>query len=127
MKAFINPDFVKIARDKSGNPIGFCLVLPDVNQVLKATKGKIRPIKMMILKKKITRARGMMQYVIPEYQSKGLIAHMFKVIYDEFEKYGITDFEAGTMMEDNENPINLFKKFGGEIIKVYRLYGKEIN
>ena len=127
MKSFINPDFVKIAREpETMRPIGFCLVLPDFNQVFKETRGKLRPFKMMRLKKSITRARGMMQYVIPEYQSTGLIAHMFKVIYDEFEKHGITTFEAGTMMEDNPNPINLFKKFGGDIIKIYRLYGKDL-
>lgn len=127
MKQFINPDFVKIAREpETDKPIGFCLVLPDFNQVLKKTNGKIRPLKMKILSKKITRARGMMQYVIPEYQSSGLIAHMFKCIFDEFEKYGITDFEAGTMMEDNPRPINLFKKFGGDIIKIYRIYGKDV-
>ena len=128
MKAFINPKFVKIARENETNkPIGFCLVMPDWNQVFDKTKGRIRPLKMMYLKNKITRARGQMQYIIPEYQNGGLIGHMFKTIFDEFVSEGITSFEAGTMMEDNPKPINAFKKFGGEIIKVYRLYGKEVS
>lgn len=127
MKAFINPKFVKIAREnKTNEPIGFCLVVPDFNQVLIKTKGKIRPLKMLYLKRKITKARGQMQYIVPEYQNGGLIGHMFKVIFDDFVEAGITEFEAGTMMEDNPKPINAFKKFGGEIIKVYRLYGKEL-
>ena len=100
-------------------------MLPDYNQVFKKTKGRIRPLRIFLGSKKITRARGMMQYIIPEYQNSGLIGHMFNVIYDEFQKAGITDFEAGTMMEDNPKPINTFKKFGGEIIKIYRLYGKD--
>lgn len=128
MKAFINPNLIRIARENETNkPIGFCLVLPDFNQVFKKTKGKIRPIRMMLLKKKITKARGTMQYIIPEYQNTGLIGHIFKVIFDELELLGITDFEAGTMMEDNPKPINAFKKFGGEIIKTYRIYGKELD
>ncbi len=126
MRSFIHPDLVKIAREKDGTPIGFCLVLPDFNEVLKQTNGRIRPLKMRRLKKHIKRARGMMQYVVPKYQSTGLIAHMFKCVFDEFEKHGFTEFEAGTMMEDNLKPIKLFEKFGGEIIKVYRLYGKEL-
>lgn len=127
MKAFINPKLVKIARENETNkPVGFCLVLPDFNQVFKKTNGKIRPLKMMYLKKKITRARGQMQYIVPEYQNGGLIGHIFKVIFDDLVEEGITSFEAGTMMEDNPKPINAFKKFGGEIIKVYRLYGKEL-
>jgi len=127
MKAFINPKFVKIARENETNkPVGFCLVMPDFNQVFDKTKGKIKPLYMLYLKKKITRARGQMQYIVPEYQNSGLIGHIFKTIFDEFVEAGITDFEAGTMMEDNPKPINAFKKFGGEIIKVYRLYGKEV-
>lgn len=128
MKAFINPNLIRIARENETNkPIGFCLVLPDFNQVFKKTKGKIKPIRMMLLKKKITKARGTMQYIIPKYQNSGLIGHMFKVIFDELELLGITDFEAGTMMENNPKPINTFKKFGGKIIKTYRIYGKELD
>jgi RimJ/RimL family protein N-acetyltransferase len=126
MKAFINPKLVKIAREKNGKPIGFCLVMPDFNQVFKKTKGRIRPLKMLYLKRKITKARGQMQYIVPEYQNTGLIGHMFKVIFDDLVEEGITAFEAGTMMENNPKPINAFKKFGGEITKIYRLYGKEL-
>ena len=68
----------------------------------------------------------MMQYIVPEYQNTGLIGHIFNALFDVFEEEGITHFEGGTMMEDNHKPINAFKKFGGEIIKVYRLYGKEL-
>lgn len=128
MRAFINPKLVKIARENgTDKPVGFCLVMPDFNQVFMKTKGRIRPLYMLYLKRKITRARGQMQYIVPEYQNGGLIGHLFKVIFDDLVSEGFTEFEAGTMMEDNPKPINAFKKFGGEIIKVYRLYGKEIN
>lgn len=127
LKPFINPKFIKIAREnKTNKPIGFCLVTPDFNQVLKKTKGRLRPLRMLYLKRKITKARGQMQYVIPEYQASGLIGYMFKELYDEFTVFGIKEFEAGTMMEDNPRPINIFKKFGGDIIKIYRIYGKDV-
>lgn len=126
LKFFINEKLIRIARENATNkPVGFCLVMPDYNQVFKKTKGRIKILKILKEKKRITKARGMMQYIVPEYQNTGLIGHMFDVIFDEFIKMGITDFEAGTMMEDNPKPINAFKKFGGDIIKVYRLYGKE--
>lgn len=128
LKLFINPNFIKIAREnKSNKPIGFCLTFPDFNQVFKKTKGRIRPLRMMLAKRKISKARGTMQYIVPEYQNTGLIAHMFNSLFDEFKQCGITDFEAGTMMENNPKPINAFKKFGGEIIKTYRIFGKDIS
>ncbi|XMB67024.1 hypothetical protein RI065_00475 [Mycoplasmatota bacterium zrk1] len=127
MHPFINPKFIKIARENgTDKPVGFCLVMPDFNQVFNKTKGKIRPFRMMYYKRKITRARGQMQYIVPKYQNSGLIGHMFKVIFDDLIEAGITEFEAGTMMEDNPRPINAFRKFGGEITKIYRLYGKEL-
>lgn len=127
LKFFINPNLIKIAREnKTNKPVGFCFVLPDYNQIFKKTKGRIRILRIIIEKRKITKARGMMQYIVPEYQNTGLIGHMFNVIFNEFTELNITHFEAGTMMEDNPKPINAFKKFGGDIIKIYRLYGKEL-
>jgi hypothetical protein len=127
MRLFIEPEFIRIAREADTNePIGFCFVLPDFNQIFKQTNGKIKPLKMLFGKKHITKARGMMQYIVPKYQNTGLIAYIYHSLFLELEKKGITHFEGGTMMEDNPKPINAFKKFGGEIIKVYRLFGKEI-
>ncbi len=127
MKIFLKPDFVKIARENDTNkPIGFCFVLPDYNHVFKHTKGRIRIIKFLLERRKIKKARGMMQYIVPEYQNTGLIAYIYKSLFDVFERDGYTQFEGGTMMEDNPKPINAFKKFGGEIIKVYRLFGKDL-
>ncbi|QMS84229.1 hypothetical protein [Candidatus Xianfuyuplasma coldseepsis] len=128
LKSFINPNLIRIARENETNrPLGFCLVLPDYNQVFKKTRGRLKLWTLLRAKKHITKARGMMQYIVEDYQNTGLIGHMFKVIYDEFERIGINEFEAGTMMEDNPKPINAFKKFGGDIIKIYRLYGKDID
>ncbi len=127
MKIFLNPDFVRIARENDTNkPVGFCFVLPDFNQVFKKTKGRIRPLRILFGKRKINKARGMMQYIVPEYQNTGLIAHIYKALFEALKEHGYTHFEGGTMMEDNPKPINAFKKFGGEIIKVYRIYGKVI-
>jgi hypothetical protein len=128
LKSFINPGLIRIARvNETNRPIGFCFVLPDYNQVFKKTKGKLRLFTILREKKRISKARGMMQYIVPDFQNTGLIGHMFKVIFDELISQNISSFEAGTMMEDNPKPINAFKKFGGEIIKIYRLYGKDVS
>ncbi len=127
-KPFINPDFIQIARENdTQRPIGFCLVMPDFNQLFKESKGRFRPLKWYFSKKKIDGARGLMQYVIPEYQSTGLIGAMFSVIYDRFKTHGIIHFEAGTMLETNEKSWKTFEKFGGRIAKKYRISGKDVD
>ena len=127
LRLLINPKLIRIARENLTNkPVGFCLVFPDFNQILKKTKGRIRPIYILINLKKITRVRGTMQYVIPKYQNTGLIGYMYKKVYDHFDSMGINEFEGGTVMEENEKSLHAFDKFGGRIAKTYRIYGKEL-
>lgn len=127
MKLFLDKRIIKIARERdTRKPIGFTFCLLDYNQVFKKTKGKIKPLMILYYRKKITKARGMMQYVVPKYQGSGLIGYMYKKIYDEFKEIGLNDFEAGTMMEGNTKALTSFSKFGGEIDKTYRIYGKDI-
>jgi hypothetical protein len=127
LRAFLDPRIIRIARENETNkPIGFAFCLLDFNQVFKKYKGKFRPLRMLLYKRKITKVRGMMQYVVPKYQSTGLNAYIYKTIFDVFEEMGIKEFEAGTMMEGNVKALTSFSKFGGEISKTFRLYRKEL-
>ena len=127
MRLFLDKRIVVIAREReTRRPIGFMFCLLDFNQVFKKLKGKLRPIRMLIYKKQITKARGMMQYVVPDYQGKGLNAYIYNNLFKSFKEMGIVDFEAGTVVEDNFKSVTAFSKFGGEINKTYRIYRKEI-
>lgn len=127
MRLFLNPRFIKIARENgTDKPIGFCMSIPDFNQILRKTNGRIKPLTMLLGKKKITAARGMLQYIVPEFQGLGLIALIFDETYNTFKREGITYFEGGTIMEDNLKSIGVLKKFGGQIIKVYRIFSKRL-
>lgn len=127
MKSFLDKRIIRIARERNTKkPIGFCFCLLDYNQVFKLTKGRLNPFKLLFAKKYITRIRGMMQYVIPEYQGTGVIGYIYHKIFEEFECMGITEFEGGTMMEGNDKPLHTFDKFGGKVNKTYRIYGKEL-
>ena len=126
LKFFIEPKLVKIARDENGEAIGFSLTLIDVNEIIKKTNGKINPIKFLLQKKKAKRCRGMLQYVIPKYQNKGTIAQLFYETQKTMRELKIEHFEAGTIMENNSSSWQPFVNLGGEISKIFRIYGKEI-
>lgn len=113
-------------KQATGEPVGFALVLPDFNQVLKKTRGRIRPLRILWHLRRVTRVRGMLQYIVPEYQSSGLLGLIFKTIYDRMEERGIIAFEGGTIMENNPKSWGAFLKFGGTVSKTYRIYGKEL-
>ncbi len=127
MKLFLNPRYIKIARENgTDKPVGFCMSIPDFNQILRKTDGRIKPLTMLFGKKKITAVRGMLQYVVPEFQGLGVIAVIFDETYKTFKQEGVTYFEGGTIMEDNKKSIGVLEKFGGEIVKVYRIYSKRL-
>lgn len=128
LKPLIKTEIVIIAREReTKDPIGFALCLLDYNQIFKITKGKLKILKFLRAKKYINRSRAMMQYVIPKYQSTGLTIAIYDQVYAGFKKLGIRSFEAGTIMEDNFKSMTSFAKFGGEVKKIYRIYGKEIS
>ncbi len=127
LKLFLDRRIIIIAREReTRKPIGFAFCLLDFNQVFKKTKGRIFPIRFLLYKRKITKVRGMMQYVVPKYQGAGLLGYMYKIIYDQFKILGINEFEAGTIMEGNKKALTTFAKFGGKIAKTYRIYGKDL-
>lgn len=127
LKQFLNPNYIKIAREKdTRKPLGFCLVLPDYNQYFKITKGKIKILQFLLYRNKIDKVIGKLQYVVPQYQSSGLIAALFKEIVDNLMKDNMKVFEAGTIMENNEKSYSIFKHLGGDIIKRFRIFGKDI-
>lgn len=127
MKLFLDPDLVKIAREKdTGRPIGFCLVLKDFNEIFRRTKGKINPFAILFYKNKIKGVRGMLQYVVPDYQHTGLICLLYKSFYDSMREKKIEYFEGGTIMEKNVASWKILVKFGGVISKVYRIFQKEV-
>lgn len=128
MKLFLKSDIILIAREKeTKEPIGFTFCLLDYNQVFKKSKGRLDLFKLIRPLKHIDRVRGMMQYVVPKYQSTGLIGYLYYEVFEAFKKLKIKDFEAGTMMENNEKPLKAMAKFSAEVTKIYRIYGKEIS
>lgn len=126
MKSFINPMFVVIAREiDTKRPIGFAFVLPDFNEIIKKAKGNILLFP-FLNKKKTSKAIGKLQYVVPKYQKKGVMAAMYYMIIDQLFKHQIQSIDMGTMMEDNIDAFHHFKRFGGHIKKRFRIYGKDI-
>ena len=70
--------------------------------------------------------RAILQYVIPEYQNKGVNFALYHAFYLACKKHGIVYAEAGTIMENNEISRRNVEKAGGVLNKIYRIYGKDL-
>lgn len=127
MGPFLEKDLILIAREKDTNrPVGFTMCLPDYNQLFRRMNGRLYLLWFLFGKRHITRVRGMLQYVVPEYQGTGLLGALYAKIYEYFPRHKITDFEAGTILEDNLPSLSAFSRFGLTTRKIFRIYGKDL-
>ncbi|MFA5006568.1 MAG: hypothetical protein WC509_03760 [Candidatus Izemoplasmatales bacterium] len=127
LRLFLDPKLVLIARrEDSGEAVGFVFVMPDFNEVLKRTRGRIRPLAFLILRNRIRRVRGTLQYVVPEMQNTGLVFRMYFAVFERMRERGMTRLEGGTIVLGNFKSYATFLKLGGRIAKTFRLYGKDL-
>lgn len=129
-KQFLWEDLVYICRrQEDDKPVGFVMGVPNYYTVFRKMKGRTNPIalvKALVWIRRIRTVRAILQYVIPEYQKKGVNFALYHAFYLACKKHGIAYAEAGTIMENNEISRRNVEKAGGVLNKIYRIYGKEL-
>jgi len=126
LKPLIVPELVFFAEYK-GKPVGFYLVLPDYNQVIKKMNGKMGPIQILTFllgRKKITDIRLMMAGIEEEYRKKGLDGLLYLESARAARDLGYKDSEISWLLEDNLLVIRATEMMGGTLYKKYRIYQK---
>ena len=126
-KAIIDEEFIWIAYSK-GKPIAIYLMYPDVNLILKHLNGRLSlpaMLKFLYLKKKktMTRARGVLMGVIPEFQSRGIEAGIILNLVKVFErKPHYTEIEFSWVGDFNPKMKKIFLSVGCKSVKHYITY-----
>ncbi|MBE5783018.1 MAG: hypothetical protein E7329_06850 [Clostridiales bacterium] len=128
IRRYYRPEMTTMAY--AGNrPIGLVVAFPDYNQVLKGMKGRLLPfgwLRFWLGKGKINGARCNMQFVVPEYQNKGVNMAMFHAAYQGAKSIGIKWVEGSTVDETNATSINNTEKVGSHLYRIYRQYEKQL-
>lgn len=129
LKMLIDPAFAYIA-EKNGEPIGFGLTLPNINEVLiKNKRGKLFPFgifRLLFGKNKTKFVRIIALGVLAEYRKMGIEAIFFAKNIQEAKRRGLTGGEASWVLENNDAMIAAANQLGGERYKTYRLYKMKI-
>ncbi len=127
---FLDPELVSIARlNDTGEPIAFVVGTPDYNQVFMKMNGRLLPFgifKLLYYKKKITRIRIFMQFVIPEFQGRAVNAAIFYNYMKNAERKGLIEAEGSTVGEENAQALRVLEAAGGDRYKTYRMYRLDI-
>ncbi len=124
----VDPDITAIVR-AGDEPVGFGLAIPDYNQVLAHLNGRITPLgalKYFWYKRRITRARIFIMFVVPAFRQKGVAHAIYYRIFDRGTSKGYMHGEASTIGETNRQMRADIEKLGGEKYKTFRVYAKAV-
>jgi GNAT superfamily N-acetyltransferase len=129
LRPAINPRLCAIA-EIGGQPVGFALGLPDYNQALRHTDGRLFPIgllKLLWYRRKIDAARVLTLGVKAGYRNKGLDALLILHIWKEGVRAGYAKGECSWILEDNWDMRRGLERIGASVYKTYRVYEKPLD
>ncbi len=128
LKPIIVPELTLIAEYK-GEPVGFMMLLPDFNYVLKKLNGRLLPFgifKALWHSKKIKNLRLLVLGIKEGFRRRGVDALLFTEGLKAVKKRGYVKVEFSWILEDNVPVQRLIEMAGGKLYKTYRIYETEI-
>ncbi|MBN2416159.1 GNAT family N-acetyltransferase [bacterium] len=129
LRMIADPDIVMLAEIE-GKPVGYLIVLPDINTLLKGSDGRLLPatfLKLLFGLRRITRYRIWALGIIPEFQRRGIDTLFYRHLHRKLTAKGATTVEANYVLEDNMAMNNPILKMGFTESKRYRVFEKELS
>jgi GNAT superfamily N-acetyltransferase len=128
LKQVLDEDWGFIA-EKEGETVGVAFTLPDINQALAKTGGRLLPVgwlKFLRARRKIDRVRVFALGVKNAYRHTGVAAGLYLKHLETASPDGIPAGETGWILETNKPMNRAMEGMGGEIVKRYRVYEKSL-
>jgi GNAT superfamily N-acetyltransferase len=129
LKLVLDPAFCLIA-EHNGEPVGFGLAIPDINQVQKnVKKGRLLPLgifKLLLGKSKINRLRIIALGVTEEYRKMGIEGSFYGAFMKRFVERNMQHAEASWILEDNTMMRLGIENINGKVYKRYRIFEKTL-
>ncbi len=124
LKKVVIPEIALMA-EVDCKPVGFSLALPDINQALIHTNGRLFPFglpKLLWYSRKINWIRIIIMGVIHKYQRHGIDAIFYLDTWKNAVKKGYHQGEMSWILENNKMMNRSAQMLGGKIYKTYRMY-----
>ena len=111
-------------RVDTGESVGIACTVPDANQLLKGTNGRLLPFLLRYARrhKVVDRVRVGFLGVKPEYQHTGVAAGLYIEHFDMAETTNQKWGEMGWILETNDAMNRGMEGMGGKVVKRYRVY-----
>jgi GNAT superfamily N-acetyltransferase len=124
LKPVLEPSLVCFAEHE-GEAVGFSLVLPDINPLLKKLRGRLFPFGIFRLLRGIRHVPGVRLVAMGmnrSHHKKGLDALLYLDNFEASRDLGKEWSELGWVLESNQVMINTIERIGGHRARTHRLY-----
>ena len=124
LRPVLRKECVLFATNDRGEDVGFALSIPDVNVILKKTRGRMLPFGWARLLWGIPRLRRYRMFalgVAAAYQGKGVDALLYREMWERMATPELT-MEVNYVLEDNAPMVNAITKLGARPSRRYRVY-----
>ncbi len=127
LRFIIDPGLVRFAFI-NGKPAAVMGIIPDPNYALRprwrwyGDSDLVRLVRLLIMRRRIPRTRGMFFGIIPEFRNLGIPALLANELADYLLPRHYLEGDASLILEDNEAIIKVINVFGGKYYKRWRIY-----
>jgi hypothetical protein len=111
--------------EKDGEAVGVAFTLPDINQAIAKTGGRLLPfgwLRFLLAKRRIDRVRVFALGVKHDYRHSGVAAGLYLKHLEAASPDGVPGGETGWILETNGPMNRAMEGMGGTIVKRYRIY-----
>jgi GNAT superfamily N-acetyltransferase len=129
MKLIFDPKFGVVA-EADGKLVACAIALPDINQALVGTGGRLFPlglVKLLGRKRYIDQARLLLLGIDPAYRSQGLFPLLLLELHRQVEGTPYKRVEFSWVLEDNHDINRPAAEGGARRYKTYRIYQKSLS
>ncbi|MFI0915324.1 N-acetyltransferase [Streptomyces abikoensis] len=128
----LRPELMLVAEVR-GDPAAFLLCLPDVNQALRAARGRLTTfglpvgaLRLTLASRRIDRIRATACGIRRKYRLLGLDALLYTGAYRAAHRLGYGEIESSWTLEDNHRINKAHRLLGASRIRTHRIYRRGI-
>jgi len=128
LKQVLHEKAVIFAENSSGEVVGFGIALPDINRIIKKSRGRLLPfgwLRLLVGLPRLSDYRMFALGVIPQYHGKGIDSLIYRALYESCFSPSMR-MEINYILEDNSPMNNAIIKLGAKPIRRYRIYQKDL-
>lgn len=125
----LDPKFIKVVKNSSGELVGFAIGMPDPSNGIRKARGRLLPFGLIHILNESRKSRKLLMMlggVKKEYRSKGLDVLMGVKIIQSGIRQKMELLDSHLVLETNTKMRGEYERVGCQVVKKFRIYQKDL-